>query len=342
MPSSTSSSSDRLPEGRSGTAWITAIAIVLSGLAIWEAVLRSAGFPAEVTPAVWSIARSRASEGVPVIVGASRIQSGLDLDAWVDARGGPKPAQLAVAGGSALPVLEELASDPGVDGFVLVDAMPFHTFDVSGMSAASLAGLEAGYERYRVSPAVRIETHLRVWVTSRMAWRNPAVDPGALLAALASGGGLPEPPQSVLRPDRFRPIDFASSIDGRDWTSEEGFAAGGDSPLVREFGRPADPDEVSEIVRRLDSAARRIRDRGGRVVFITMPACGRRLPIEEARYPRVSYWDRLAEGTSARTINTADYPELSGFPCYDGSHLDYRDAPRFTRRLVELLFEQGG
>jgi len=339
--SSTSSSSDRIPDLRLGRVWVVVLGLITAGFVAWEVVLRATGFPPEVSPTAWSIARARAAEGVPVIVGSSRIQAALDLDAWVEARGGPTPAQLAMAGGPALPMLEDLAEDDRVDGFVLVDALAFHTFDASGNSGASVPQRMAEYDRFERSPATRLETFLRVGVSSLMAWRSPAAAPSAVWASLRRGEGLPVAPQSALRRDRFRPIDFVSSLEGRDWTPEDGFMVGEDMRFAREFGEAATAAGVAAIIERLEAAAQRIRTRGGDVVFLTMPACGPRLAIEEDRYPRAAYWDRLAEGVSFRTLNAADEPELVGFSCYDGSHLDRADAAVFTKRLVDLLFSNG-
>jgi len=342
VPSSTSSSSDRVPEQGSGRVWPVAMLVFLTALGVWEVNLRRAGFPAEVTRDVWLIARAHAIEGVPVVVGSSRIQAALDLDVWVEELGGPRPAQLAIAGGRALGMLEHLADDQRVTGLVIVDALAFHTFDASGQSDASLPDLLVAYERFVASPAARFETYLRVWFTRLMVWRNPAASPGPVLRELRTGGRLPKPPESYLRADRYRPIDFVSALDTRGWSPEEGFLTGDRMLMAREFGTPATPAQTTGIIESLERAVERIRARGGEVVFITMPACGGRRPIEEARYPRREYWDRLASATSARSINTADYPALSDFPCYDRSHLDRTDAIVFTRNLIDVLFEGRG
>lgn len=318
------------------------LALLVIGFGAWEVVLRRAGYPPEVSPAVWSIARARAGMGVPVIVGSSRIQAALDLDVWVRERGEPRPAQLAMAGGPALPMLEDLAGDEGVTGLVIADALPFHTFDTSGQSGPSVRIRAAEYSRFVRSPAARLETRLRAGFSGAMVWRNPAAGPASVWASLRAGDGLPDAPHSALRRDRYRPIDFVSSLGDRQWTPEEGFMAADGLGLARRLGRPATPDEVAGIVTRLDAAASRIRERGGEVVFITMPACGPRRAVEEARYPEAEFWDRLVAGTSARTINAAEDVRLNDFPCYDGSHLDRRDAAVFTRNLLDVLFRTGG
>lgn len=318
--------------------WGVAIGVVVLVLGVWEVVLRSAGFPAEATPEVWSIARARAAGGVPVLVGSSRMQADIDLDVWVEVTGGARPAQLASAGGPALPYLEDLAADEGVTGLVVVDAMPFHTFDRGGPSGDLLPGFFAHYERFVSSPAVWAETYLRRWVSTAMVWRTPAASWSSLRQAQSNGTELLFPPRSYMRADRFRPIDWGPTVERVPWTAEEGH----EDPeairaFVENFGKPADPNETAETIARLEAAARTIRNRGGEVVFVAFPSCGPRKREEQALYPREEYWDRLAAATSFRTIHSDDYPELRDWPCYDGSHLDQDDAAQFTRRFLEIL-----
>ena len=43
------------------------------------------------------------------------------------------------------------------------------------------------------------------------------------------------------------------------------------------------------------------------------------------------------DSSSHPAIHFEDYPGLSGYDCPDGSHLDVRDARKFTRALVRIL-----
>jgi hypothetical protein len=63
--------------------------------------------------------------------------------------------------------------------------------------------------------------------------------------------------------------------------------------------------------------------------------------LDEKRYPKSKYWDQFAKMTNAVTIHFKDVPELSNFDCPDASHLDFRDAPRFTISLGNELRRLG-
>ena len=48
-------------------------------------------------------------------------------------------------------------------------------------------------------------------------------------------------------------------------------------------------------------------------------------------------WDTIGEHSAVATIHFMDYPELAEFDCPDTSHLDWSDAPTFTRRISRIL-----
>jgi hypothetical protein len=60
----------------------------------------------------------------------------------------------------------------------------------------------------------------------------------------------------------------------------------------------------------------------------------------EKNYPKKVYWDEFARRTRFATIHFADYAELQ-FECPDYSHLDMREASRFSIALAKILLEKG-
>jgi hypothetical protein len=80
-----------------------------------------------------------------------------------------------------------------------------------------------------------------------------------------------------------------------------------------------------------------IQARGGRVLFVRLPVSGECLAYEEQTFPKQEYWDAFAARTSALCLHFRDLPALAGFDCPDTSHLDRRDAPRFTAALAKVL-----
>jgi hypothetical protein len=77
------------------------------------------------------------------------------------------------------------------------------------------------------------------------------------------------------------------------------------------------------------------------VVFVRYITTGEHYELDEKYYPKSKYWDQFAKKTEAVTIHFKDVPELSNFECPDTSHLDFRDAPRFTVSLGHELRRLG-
>jgi hypothetical protein len=89
--------------------------------------------------------------------------------------------------------------------------------------------------------------------------------------------------------------------------------------------------------RELNEAIRRIRSRGGDVAFVRLPSSGKRLQLEENRFPRGEFWDHISGDILAPCIHFQDVPTLAGVECPDDSHLDSRDTTSFTAALIEEL-----
>lgn len=105
--------------------------------------------------------------------------------------------------------------------------------------------------------------------------------------------------------------------------------------------KPPDPETWLKEAMAFDALARKIQARGGRVVFLRLPTRDELWQSQETRNPKRLYWDRLAEKASATMIHFRDVDSLKDFPCPDMSHLDYQDACRFTKALVQELRKRG-
>jgi hypothetical protein len=84
-----------------------------------------------------------------------------------------------------------------------------------------------------------------------------------------------------------------------------------------------------------------LQGRGGRVVFLRAPSSGERWRLEERFHSKKQCWDRFAQRTTAQCVHFRDCRNLAELRCPDESHLDYRDAGRFTRGLISEVRRQG-
>jgi hypothetical protein len=263
-----------------------------------------------------------------VFIGASRIQLALDTAVFVESLGRPA-VQLAVNGSSCLPVLDHLSRSE-FRGTVVCDVSPnvfFGGMDWHGGTAAEYVRL------YENRTAVDLlEARLRFWVQTQTVLGLPELAPRHLIGS-ALRGEAPEPWYITRLPDRsvradYRRTDVAALAEYREQVTREEF-------------RGVDADCLDRDLRDLEEAVARIQGRGGRVVFLMMPVSGVIREIEDERFPRARYWDVLVARTKAVTIHYADYPSMQ-FTCPEGSHLDLRDSPAFTRALVDVLRQKLG
>ena len=125
MPSSISSSSDRLPRGKWVLSWSAALVIVALVAGSWETLLRVRGLgiaSVDDTAQLWATERERAATlgtNAMILVGASRMQMDVDL-ATLRQYTTKTPVQLAISAAPFMPVLESLADDDRVVGDVIV------------------------------------------------------------------------------------------------------------------------------------------------------------------------------------------------------------------------------
>jgi hypothetical protein len=105
-------------------------------------------------------------------------------------------------------------------------------------------------------------------------------------------------------------------------------------------GKPIPPKIANEIVANSAEAVRRIRARGGDVIFIRPPSAPELRAVEDGRLPRAKGWDRLIAGTGAKGIHFDDLPAAQRLVVPEWSHLTRKCATVFTdayvRRLVQL------
>lgn len=357
MALSTSSSEIQAP--RLPWAWIFggALLMLLAYVSVSEIVLSFKGFTATVrdSQARWLTERKRAASlgnNALILIGASRIQLGLDLDV-LRRKTGREPVQLAIDGSSYVPVLQGLAQDPAVTGTVVVDLMPGPVaFGVATAGASS--HFQAAYDAQQAS---RFQwptySNAENWLTDSVNRHYINYADGArpwdsLLNRIANPEATPQ--YLLTYPDRSRRADYQR-------VAMPGFYL---ARVLRHLGNPTSidadqpPERLMKSIERhideinpateipqtqqglhdLEAAVSVIQARGGQVILLVMPTSGLVRAADSRRFPRSAYLDKVVSNTSAKTIHWQDHPVLSGFTCPDGSHLDKRDVAAFTNAFV--------
>jgi hypothetical protein len=342
VPSSTSSF-DQLGSQRFQPHWLAEwlFAIGLLGvlLLVAEIALRADGFIASAPDdqQLWAFARSQVYGHQPrdviVLVGASRIRLGIDTEVLRREMPGVCIVQLALNGTSPYAVFRDLATDQRFSGVVIYDLMERY----ERPQLANDAQPWVDYYRNHRSPNSRIAMLLRNLYLGRLVELSPQFDPKNLVREFVSEGSLPKPYFIQYRPDRSgiaRPELMKETYDLQHQANN--YEIG-----LQEVLAQTPPEEWLRFHEEIERLAAILRARGGETIFVRMPSSGKLWQLDEEYFPKARFWDRIAATTSARAIHFASLPEVGTWMLYDESHLDSTQAAKFTRALVQKLYEFG-
>ena len=334
MPAPVTAPADRVA---AASPWCVPVAVALAaaGLGWHEARLRADGFLPGVTDCDglrgWHL--DRATGDAVVLAGGSRMQLGFCPATFAAERPGRTLANLAQNGSAGTAVLERLAADETFRGTVLLD-FSCHHMDPPVLDAARRWVARAA----AAGPGAKFAARLHAAAAGRFAF----VDAGPgwrRRVELRTDGRVPTPYYVRMLPDRSRPADYVD-LDRRGGLKR---VRAGRVARLTASTPPARADRPAwrHQLRPLREWVTAIQGRGGRVVFVRFPTTGPHWRHDRRRYPRKHFWDDLAALTGAETLHFGDVPALQNFDCPDTSHLDRRDAPRFTAALLDELGRRG-
>jgi hypothetical protein len=300
-----------------------------------EAVLRARGYAPEPMEEgrLWALAREAVrphDPGEVVVLGSSRIQCGLQLDAWSEVTG-RKPVQLAIYGSSPVPVLEDLATDESFTGTAIVEVTAPIFFSQSSRRLERPRRWIAQWREMRQSLFGFAERRLELAFEERAVFLGRAFDLPNLAAALAEGRW---PVVSHrFRGDRNRTVIPDHITEASDLAAFEP-GGGGD-------GADRAPPDAGPVIERVTAAVERLEKRGGRAVLVALPARGS-VALEERRLtPRSRYWDVLVSALDVPAIHWEDEPELRELRPADSMHLPGEQAELWTRSVARMVRDLG-
>lgn len=343
MPSSISSS-DVHAAGAQGSppkwavAWIVALLVAAALVGGVERYWRAQGYRPNIRDSaqLWSIERDRADRRdgrIPlVLLGASRIEFGVDMPLLAQMLPRYRPLMLAQNAHYPLAALRDLALDDAFHGVVLCD------LETNALVPAyrDMQQPLVDYYRHEWAPSWRVH---RVLLTD---WQRHAVvaDPDLGLVAsarrLLAGAAAPRPEYFRFHADRSGDIDYAQTDVA---AAKKHFAE------VLQQAQDLHGDATADVWRaalpEVYEWTRRIQARGGSVIFYQSPTGETLRRIDAIRYPPAAYWERFVADSPAPVIDGNAEASLVRFDLPDDSHLDYRDKAAYTRALVEVLLERG-
>lgn len=279
-----------------------------------EAFFRFAGHVPSVIDdrALWACQRSAVydhGERTVALLGASRMQLGFSPGQFRRRFPNHHVVQLAIDNSQPMAVLRDLAADERFVGTVVCSVTP-ECFESQTWESQRAY---VDYFHNDFSTLVAARRLLSGHIQERLVLAN-----------------CRKPRYLVTRLDRSRSADYTQVDLARHRALRR--QASDAAPAT-----PPDQDRWLNDARTIDGWVKQIQARGGKVAFVVFPVADELYQIENQRYPKSHFWDRLVAVSSAKMIHFKEVPALSGFDCPDLSHLDQRDTPRFTDALLDEL-----
>ncbi|MEP6982574.1 MAG: hypothetical protein ABI853_02900 [Sphingomicrobium sp.] len=288
------------------------------------------------SPQAWAEARRAADHAQVAIVGDSRILFDTD-QARFQALTGVRPVQVSHVGTDARALLEHFANDPKFHGLLIVgmaDTMYF------GMPVIGLGGTAIHNYAKNDKPSQLTGLWIDHWLQKYLAFMDHDYRLSLWLPRVDNGWrkGVDSPYEDVWKISEVFPgrqfsmwdrIETDKYLQGHARHAWDGFK-----------GPNVPPRVVDKVIARSAEAVRRIRARGGDVVFVRPPSAPQLRVNEQKRIPRALGWDRLLVGSNATGVHADDLPQAQNLVLPEWSHLSRKCATVFTdayvRRLTQL------
>jgi hypothetical protein len=275
---------------------------------------------------------------IPVaIISDSRLLYDTNLDR-MEQLTGVRPLQLGIAGGSALPVLEDIADDPHFKGLAIVGMAETVFFDaVYSVARPKKALALSKWE----SPSNRASSRIQRVIAPGLAMLDDSYQLSTLVFQLDPDWrrGVKGPYHDVWKVGE-RTTDGQSSI----WRRLEHDQRLSDHArrvwheLFPPF--PIKDENVQVILARTKIAVDKIRARGGDVVFVRPPSAPDMRAVEDRHIPRARGWDPLLAYTHTNGIHIDDLPAVQHLTLPESSHLSHGCATVFTDAYIRVLAQQ--
>ena len=284
----------------------------------------------------WAEQRRLADAAPVTIVGDSRILFDTDL-ARFQQMTGVRPIQTAIPGSNARALLESYANDPKFHGLLIVGLADLSYFRPQGVG---LGGPYLKNFEKNDKPSQLTGLWIDRFLQRYFAFMDSDYRLSRMLPRWDHGWrkGVDSPYEDVWK--------LSETYDGRQtfmWhrIEEPGYLQQHARYAWNLFkGPPLPPFIARNVVARSSEAVRRIRARGGDVIFIRPPSAPELRAVEDGRLPRAKGWDLLIAGTHGQGIHADDLPQAQHLVIPEWSHLSRKCALVFTdayvRRLVQL------
>ena len=315
----------------------TAFLLVALLLSLWEWEARTGlGLRAgdiDDSPQSWAEQRRLADFAPVTIVGDSRILFDTDLNRFQQLTG-VRPIQTAIVGTNARALLDSYANDRGFHGLLIVGLADLSYFRPEGVGLGE--GYLKGFDK-NDKPAQLSGLWLDRWLQRHIAFLDSDYRLSRWAIRFDEG----------MRKGAYGPYDdvwkISETYDDRQYAMWDRIET---DPWLRAHARhawnvfngpPLPPAIANAVAADSAVAVRRIRERGGDVIFVRPPSAPELRKVENGRLPRAKGWDLLLARTHAKGIHFDDLPAAQGLNIPEWSHLSAKCATVFTDAYVRQL-----
>ncbi len=261
-----------------------------------------------------------------IFLGASRMQTGLDLDTVYERYPHSKALLLAQSGkGSSYPVFKDIVDRTDYKGTIAIDETELTLADPGH---EQLSFVKHCYDNFSVNR--QLNRQISTWLQSHLIFLNPQSSSFRLWGNLLSERQLPAPFYTTTLGDRQQLVDYARA-------QPQALKQLHDSKLnIDESHRQPLLTFAAwfDRAKHWQSAIEKFQQRGGKAIFIRMPVAEDRWELEGKVYPPDRYWQPWIKQFNLKSIHFADYADLRTFKLLDTSHLDMHDKKAFTQLLL--------
>lgn len=311
--------------------WITAIILFTGLLGVNEYLLHQSRHLKSLVndEELWSIHRRKVEsldkEDI-VLLGASRMQTNVNLKLFKEKFPGRTIIQLAVSGGhTSLPVFKDIIDNTDFKGTLIISETE------SSMAAGNSSQDDfVNFYHNQFSIDRQWNKQIENWILQNVLFLNPNSSSERLWGNILVDRELPEPVVTKTLPDRqlinyFELMDTTAIWNRRmnGIKNQKSFSAPG--------------EWLEKTISLWKPKVEVFKKRGGELIFIRMPVDVERWTYESKLTPTEKYWDRMVQEMGIKAIHFTDYPKLCQFRLPDTSHLDSDDRDEFTESLVEII-----
>lgn len=333
MPSSTSNF-NHCGWGKSWILGLIIAAVLLGGL---ECLWRINGHQPSIVDdqRLWAMERSKVgkSQKEIVLLGSSRMQTDISMATLRGLFPDYSIINLSMCGTCANAVIHDLAADEKFSGSVIMETTSECIMFGYDRILSQQSYVDYYHRGYNLN--VKVNRLIATFFEKKLVMIDPYLNLIKVAGEFIRKKKLREPNYLTTYEDRTRPADY-TKLDVENHRINRVQHA---EDHYRRLLPRISTEYLALQAKYMDSAVRKIQDRGGRVVLVRFPVSDEHWVVDEQFFPRTAYWDSLIPLTGAEIVHFKDIETINKLQCPDTSHLDVRDTVIFTELLFKMILK---